>query len=333
MASRRTLLLAAPAVALGGPRARAQDRPTQDRPTQDRPIRLIVPYPAGGGQDITARLVAEPLRAALGQPVIVENRSGASGMVGALAVVQSAPDGLTLMLGGSGETAINQHLFRGRITYDPLRDLRPIMVMAKVPVVVMANHRMPFRSVPELVEHARAHPGALSYSSSGIGNPQHLSGALLNYMAGIQTVHIPYRGSGPAVVDIASGQVQFGYNSLASGLALIREGSIRAIGVTSRERMPQLPDVPAIAEDAALAEYELVNFFGLFLPAAAPDALVERLQGVVAGLLREPALRAKFAEQGLLVQSMDAAELRRFVAAESDKFRRIVEAAAISAEG
>lgn len=326
MVRRRSLLLAAPAVALGGHPVRGQGFP-------DRPVRLIVPYPAGGGQDITARIIAEPLRAAIGQPVIVENRSGASGMVGALAVVQSPPDGLTLMLGGSGETAINQHLFRGRISYDPLRDLRPVMVMVKVPVVVMAHPRMPFRSVPELVAHARAHPGALSYSSSGIGNPQHLSGALLNHMAGIETVHIPYRGSGPAVVDIAAGQVQFGYNSLASGLALIREGAIRAIGVTSRERMPQLPEVPAIAEHPPLAAYELVNFFGLFLPAAAPDALVERLHGIVAGLLREPGLRAAYAEQGLLVQDMGAAESRRFVAAESEKFRRIVEAAGISAEG
>ena len=326
---RRTLVLAAPALALVGGRAARAQAPGYP----DRAIRLLVPYAAGGGQDIAARLIAEPMRAALGQPVVVENRSGASGMVGAQALAQAAPDGHTLMLGGAGEAAINQHLFRGRIAYDPPRDLRPVMVMAKVPIVVVANPGAPFRSIAGLVDYARANPGRLSYSSSGIGNAQHLAGELLNHMAGVETVHVPYRGSGPAVLDIAAGQVQFGYNSLASGLSLIREGAIRAIGVTSRERMPQLPEVPAVSEYPPLAAYELVNFFGLFAPAATPDGLVERLHGVVAAALREPGLRAKFEEQGLLVQSMGAEESRRFVAAESAKFGRIVEEAKITAEG
>lgn len=329
LVSRRALIgfamLAAPALTNLGARAQAA--------YPDRPIRLLVPYAAGGGQNITARLIAEPLRAALGQPIVVENRSGASGMVAAQALAQAPADGYTLMLGGAGETAINQHLFRSRIAYDPLRDLRPVMVMVKVPIVVMANLKAPFGSIAELVAHARAHPVQLSYSSSGIGNPQHLAGELLNHMAGIQTVHIPYRGSGPAVVDIASGQVQFGYNSLASGLPLIRDGAIRAIGVTSKERMPQLQDVLSISEYPPLAQYELVNFFGLFAPAGMPDVLVEKLHEAVAAALREPTLRIKYEEQGLLVQSMSADESRRFVAAESDKFRRIVEDAKISAEG
>src|SRR4051794_37381691 len=329
LVSRRALIgcamLSAPALTNLGARAQAA--------YPDRPIRLLVPYAAGGGQDITARLIAEPLRAALGQPIVVENRSGASGMVAAQALAQAPADGYTLMLGGAGETAINQHLFRGRIAYDPLRDLRPGMALVKVPIVGMANLKAPFGSIAELVAHARAHPGQLSYSSSGIGNPQHLAGELLNHMAGIQTVRIPYRGSGPAVVDIASGQVQFGYNSLASGLPLIRDGAIRAIGVTSKERMPQLQDVPSISEYPPLAQYELVNFFGLFAPAGTPDVLLEKLHEVVSAALREPTLRGKYEEQGLLVQSMGADESRRFVAAESDKFRRIVEDAKISAEG
>ncbi|HYF09772.1 MAG TPA: tripartite tricarboxylate transporter substrate binding protein [Acetobacteraceae bacterium] len=298
----------------------------------NRAIRFVVPYAAGGGQDISARLLAEPLRAALGQPVIVENRSGASGMIGAASVAQAPPDGYTIMLGGAGETAINHHLFRERMTYHPVRDLRPVSVLVKVPVVVMANPDAPFRGIPELVAQARANPGRFSYSSSGIGNPQHLSGELLNHMAGIRTVHVPYRGSGPAVLDIAAGQVQFGYNSLASGLALIREGRIRVIGVTSRERMPQMPDAPSVSEYAPLAAYELVNFFGVFAPTATPEPIMERLHAVLAALMREPGLRGRFEEQGLLVQSMGLEESRRFVATEAEKFGEIVRVANITAE-
>jgi tripartite-type tricarboxylate transporter receptor subunit TctC len=203
----------------------------------------------------------------------------------------------------------------------------------KVPVVVMGNPNAPFTDIAGLVAYAKANPGRLSYSSSGIGNPQHLAGELFNHMAGVQTVHVPYRGSGPAVLDIAAGQVQFGYNSLASGLALIREGKIRALAVTSRERMPQLPDVPSVSEFAPLAAYELVNFFGVFAPAAMPQALLERLNGVLAAALREPGLRGRFEEQGLLVAAMGVAESRRFVVQEAEKFGRIVEDAKITADG
>ncbi len=329
MTTRRGLMTtgAAALAAMCCPAALAQDA------FPNRPIRVLVPYAAGGGQDITARLLAEPMRAALGQPVVVENRSGASGMIAAQAAAQAAPDGYTLMLGGAGETAINQHLFRGRMAYDPLRDLKPVAVAVKVPNVVMANPAAPFASIAELAAHAKANPGKLSYSSSGIGNPQHLAGELLNHLARIQTVHVPYRGSGPAVTDIAVGAVQFGYNSLASGLPLIREGRIRAIAVTSRERMPQLPDVPAVAEHPPLANYELVNFFGLFAPAGVPEPIMERLHAVVAAALRAPELHGKLEEQGLLVQSMDLAESRAFVEAESRKFGRIVEDAKITVDG
>ena len=324
MITRRRSALAGAALTATGHASLAQDT------YPNRAVRIIVPYAAGGGQDISARLLAEPMRAALGQPVVVENRSGASGMIGAQATAQAPPDGYTLLLGGSGETAINHHLFRNRMAYDPLRDLRPVMVVVKVPNVVMGNPAAPFTTMAELVAYAKAHPGRLSYSSSGIGNIQHLSGELLNHMAGIRTVHVPYRGSGPAVLDIAAGQVQFGYNSLASGLALIRDGKIRAIAVTSRERMPQLPGVPSVSEYPPLANYELVNFFGLFAPAGVPEPIMQRLHGIVAAALREPGLRSRFEEQGLLVQSMSLAESRRFVETEAAKFGRIVESANIT---
>jgi tripartite-type tricarboxylate transporter receptor subunit TctC len=326
MLTTRRVLLAGAAAALARPALAQGGYP-------NRPIRLLVPYAAGGGQDISARLLADPMRAALGQPVIVENRSGASGMIAAQATSQAAPDGYTLMLGGAGETSINQHLFKGRIAYDPIRDLRPVMIVVKVPNVVMAWPQAPFKTIEELVTQSRAQPGRYSYSSSGIGNPQHLAGELLNHMAGINTVHVPYRGSGPAVTDIAAGQVQFGYNSLASGLSLIQDNKIRPIAVTSKERMPQLPGVPTVAEYAPLSQYELVNFFGVFAPSATPEPIMQRLHEVVSAAVREPDLKARFEGQGLLVQQMSLAESRAFLEGESAKFGRIVEDAKISAEG
>jgi tripartite-type tricarboxylate transporter receptor subunit TctC len=323
MISRRALLASTAVLAASAARAQPGWRPT-------RPVRLVVPYGPGGGADTTSRLLAGPMGAALGQPVVVENRSGASGMVAAQALAQAAPDGYTLMLGGAGETAINHHLFKERMTYQPVRDIRPVMVVVKVPNVVMANPNAPFTTIEQLVAHAKAHPGTLSYSSSGIGNPQHLSGELLNHMAGIRTVHVPYRGSGPAVTDIAAGVVQFGYNSLASGLPLIQEGRIRAIAVTSKERMPQLPNVPAVAEYAPLARYELVNYFGVFAPAAMPEPIMQRLHAVVSAAVREPDLRKRFEDQGLLVQSMSLAESRDFVAGEAEKFGEIVRTANVT---
>ncbi len=324
MLTRRSALLAAATATLA--------RPAFGQTESSRPIRFLVPYAAGGGQDISARLLAEPLRAGLGQTIVVENRSGASGMIGAAALAQAAPDGLTIMLGGAGETAINHHLFRERMTYHPVRDLRPVMVLVTVPVVVMAYPQAPFSSIETLVAQARANAGRFSYSSSGIGNPQHLAGELLNFMAGINTLHVPYRGSGPAVLDIAAGQVQFGYNSLASGLSLIREGRIRAIGVSSKDRMPQLPGVPSVSEYTPLAAYELVNFFGVFAPAATPEPILRRIHGVLAGAMRDPALRGRFEEQGLLVQAMGLDESRAFVTAEAEKFGDIVRRANITAE-
>ncbi|WP_137176906.1 tripartite tricarboxylate transporter substrate binding protein [Roseomonas sp. AR75] len=322
MLTRRAALAGLPLVALARPSLAQGTYP-------NREIRFLVPYAAGGGQDISARLLADPMRAALGQPVVVENRSGASGMVAAQALARAPADGYTLMLGGAGETAVNHHLFRDKMTYHPVNDLRPVMIVVKVPNVVMANPNAPFRDIAGLVEYAKAHPGALSYSSSGIGNPQHLSGELLNHMAGIRTVHVPYRGSAPAVTDIAAGVVQFGYNSLASGLPLIQGGQIRAIAVTSKDRMPALPDVPAVAEYPPLSQYELVNFFGVYAPAQTPEGVMERLHAVVSNALKEPALRQRFESQGLLVQSMSLAESRAFVAAEAEKFGEIVRVANI----
>jgi tripartite-type tricarboxylate transporter receptor subunit TctC len=326
MINRRTLMLATSA-ALAGRGALAQAA------YPDRPIRVIVGYAPGGGVDIVARLVTEPVRQALGQPLIVENKPGASAMIGAQAVARAAPDGYTLLMAAAGEIAANPALLKQRMTYDPARELAPISLVATVPNVLVVDPRLPIRTPAELVAYAKANPGKLSYASSGIGNPQHLAGELLNRMAGIDLLHVPYKGAAPALTDVAAGRVSMNFSSLGPASPLIQDRKLRAVAVTSRERLPQLPDVPAIAEVPGLTEYELLNWFGVFAQVATPAPVVARLQEAIATALRDPGLQAKLAEQGAIPRAMSQAEFRGFVEAETRKFTRIIEDANITPEG
>ena len=299
----------------------------------DRPIRILVGYPAGGGVDLVARMLGEPMKASFGQAVIVENRTGASAMIAAGTVAKSPPDGLTLLMAASGEVAINQHLYKDKMSYDPLRELIPVALVGIVPCVVVVAAATPVRTAAELVAYARANRGKLSFSSSGIGNPQQLAGELMNSMAGTDVLHVPYRGAAPAVTDVATGAVTMGFSSLAAALPLIQDGRLRAVAVTSRERMPQLPDVAPLAEAAAeLKGYELLNWFGMFAAAATPEPIVARLNDIVATGLRDKAIAEKLEGQGIVPRVMTPPELRVFVAAEAEKFGRIVQQANIKAE-
>jgi tripartite-type tricarboxylate transporter receptor subunit TctC len=318
---------AATAVVVAAGSARAQAN------FPDRPIRIVAGYPAGGGIDIVSRLLGEPIKAALGQPVIVENRTGAAAMIAAQAVARAAPDGHMLLMATSGEIAINQHVYREKMTYDALRELTPVVLVGIVPCVVVVKRDSPVNTPAELIAYAKQNPGKLSFSSSGVGNPQHLAGELMNRMAGIDVLHVPYRGSAPAVTDVAVGAVTMSFSSLAAALSLMQAGQIRAVAVTSRERMPQLPDVAPLAEGSAgLASYELLNWFALFAPAGTPEPILTRLHAVAAAALAEPALAAKLEAQGIVPRPMTLAELRAFVRAESEKFGRIAQAANIRAE-
>jgi tripartite-type tricarboxylate transporter receptor subunit TctC len=299
----------------------------------DRPIRILVGYPAGGGVDIVARLLGEPMRAALGQPVVVENRTGASAMIAAGAVAKAPPDGLTLLMAASGEVAINQHLYKDKMSYDPPRELAPVALIGIVPCVVVVAAQTPVRTASELVAYARANPGKLSFSSSGIGNPQQLAGELMNTMAGTNVLHVPYRGSAPAVTDVATGAVTMSFSSLAAALPLIQDGRLRAVAVTSRERMPQLPDVAPLAEAAPeLKGYELLNWFGMFAPAATPEPIIARLNEIVATGLRDKSIAEKLEVQGIVPRIMTPAQYRAFVAAETEKFGKVVAQANIKLE-
>ncbi len=328
MATRRqfTALVAGAAIGLATGAARAQTYP-------DRLIRILAGYPAGGGIDLVARLIGDPMKAALGQPVIVENRTGAAAMIAAHAVAKATPDGHTLLMAASGEVAINHHVYRDRMTYDPLRELTPVALIGIVPCVVVVRSDAPVKTPAELVAYAKANPGKLSFSSSGVGNPQHLAGELMNRMAGTDVLHVPYRGAAPAVTDVAVGAVTMSFTSLAAALPLMQDGKLRAVAVTSRERMPQLPEVAPLAEGApGLAGYELLNWFALFAPAATPEPILARLHEVVSAALADTALAAKLDVQGIVTRPMNLVELRAFVRAEADKFGRIAVAANIKVE-
>jgi tripartite-type tricarboxylate transporter receptor subunit TctC len=326
MLTRRHMLASAGALALGAATGEAGAASNY----ANQPIHILVGYAAGGGVDIIARLLQDPLKNALGQTVIVENRTGASAMLATGAVAKAQPDGYTLLACASGEVAINHFLFKERMSYDPAKELVPIALVGIVPCVVVVGSAVPVHNPKELIAYIKANPGKLSFSSSGIGNPQQLAGELMNTMAGTQVLHVPYRGSAPAVTDVATGAVTMSFSSLAAALPLMNAGNIRAVAVTSRERMPQLPDVPPLSEGApGLAGYELLNWFAIFGTAGTPPDIVERLNGIINSALKDPAISDKLLPQGIVPKPMKVAEFKAFVDAERTKFGKVVEQANI----
>ncbi|MEA3027227.1 MAG: hypothetical protein QOF91_2512 [Alphaproteobacteria bacterium] len=317
--TRRVLMSGAGAALLGG-RATAQDRT----------IRIISGFPAGGGIDLSARLLGDPLKEAFGQPVIVENRVGAAGMIAANAVAKAAPDGQMLLMATSGEIAISHHLYKEKMTYDPMRELAAIALVGIVPCVVVVAETTPVRTPQELVAYAKANPGKLSFSSSGVGNPQQLAGELMNMMAGTNVLHVPYRGAAPAVTDVATGTVTMSFTSLAAAQGLLQAGKVRAVAVTSLDRMPQLPDVEPLQNGApGLKGYELLNWFGLFTTAGTPAAMVDRLNAIAVKALAEPKTVETLTVQGIVPRKLTAGQFKDFVASESRKFAGIIDKANI----
>jgi tripartite-type tricarboxylate transporter receptor subunit TctC len=325
MLTRRALAVAGLASLAGAPGVRAEA-------PSSRTVRILVGYPAGGGVDSVARLVADPMKDALGQPVMVENRPGAAAMIAAQVVASAAADGRTLLMAAAGEVAVNQHLYKDRMQYDPLNDLVAVALAGIVPCVVVVNAKSAIKTPSDLVAAAKANPGKLSFSSSGVGNPQQLAGELMNRMAGIDVLHVPYRGSAPAVTDVAVGSVTMSFSSLGAALPMIQAGEIRAVAVTSKERMPQLPDVPPLSDGPGLEGYELLNWFAMFAPSSTPEPIVTRLRDILAKILQDPPLVARLEAQGIVARPMTPSSLGAFVRAESEKFGRIIDIANIKTE-
>jgi tripartite-type tricarboxylate transporter receptor subunit TctC len=295
-------------------------------------ITIIVPFSAGGGVDTTARLLAEKLRSTLNATIVVDNKSGGSGMIGAQAVIKAAPDGYTLLLGSAGETAINPFVYKARMTYTPAKDLAPVTLVVRVPNVLVTSPTLPVKNTEELVAYAKKNPGKLSYSTSGVGNPQHLNGELLEELGGLHMIHIPYRGAANQLIDVTSGAVDMTFVSYTAAKSSIQTGKVKAIAVTSAKRTSFAPDIPALAEFKPLAKYQLENWFGLFAPAGTPEAVINKLNAAVTQALKDPELSRRLREQGGEPTPMSPQQFRDFIKAESVQFERIVETAKIAAE-
>jgi len=294
-------------------------------------IRIVCPFPAGGGTDLTSRLLGEQLHKLLGQPVVVDNRTGASGMIGTGAVAKGAPaDGYTLLV-ASGEIAVNPHLYP-KMAYDWDKDLQPITLLVKVPNVLAVNMDVPARSVPELIAHARENPGKLTFSSSGVGNPQQLTGELFNKMAGVRILHVPYKGAAPQLADVAGKHITMTFVSIGAALPFIESARIRPIGVTSATRVSALPNVPAIAEHPPLAGFELVNFFGFFGPANLPDPVLKRLNAAAVQFLQMPEPATRLKGLGFEPSPTTPEQFRQFIRTESAKFAKIIVEAGVKVE-
>ena len=289
-----------------------------------KPIRLVVPFPPGGTTDILARAVAQKLTEDWHQQVIVDNRPGAGGNIGADLVAKSAPDGYTLLMGTIGTQAINPSLY-ARMPYDAQKDFAPVILVAGVPNVLEVNPALPVHTVQELIAYAKANPGKLNFASSGNGTSIHLSGELFKSMTGVQMTHVPYKGSAPALADLAGGQVQLMFDNLPSSLGLIKGGKLRAIAVTSAQRSPALPDIPTIAE-SGLPAYEATAWFGVLAPAKTPPAIVDKLNAAIGAWLSSPEGKDKLASQGAAAAGGSAADFTRFIASETTKWAKVVKA-------
>jgi tripartite-type tricarboxylate transporter receptor subunit TctC len=314
-----TGLIAGSIALAAAPYAAAQNYPTG-------PIRIVVPFTPGGGTDILARLIAQKLNEAWGQPVVVDNRPGASGTVGTAFVAKAAGDGQTLLIMPAGYAG-NPSLYK-KLPYDQNRELAPVSRLASGPLTLVVHPSLPVKTVKEFIAFARARPGEINFGSSGAGTLPHLSAELFNSMSGVRMVHIPYKGAGAAVTDVMAGRVPVYFMNILQSLSLIKAGKLRALGVTTPERTPIAPEIPSIAE-AGLKGFDMTNWYGLLVPAATPRDVIVKLHAEVGRALNLPELKSRLAEDGMTVVASTPEQFAEFLARETAKFSKVIEAAGI----
>lgn len=300
---------------LGAPAASAQEFPS-------RPIKLVAPLAPGGATDLVARVLAERAGKILGQPMVVENRPGAGGTVGSALVVQSPPDGHTLLMGTIGTLAISPAMYP-KMPYDTDRDLTPVVLVAGGQFALVVHPSFPARNFEEFLEQARAQPGKINYGSAGNGSTLHLGMELLASMAGLRLTHVPYKGSGPLVTALAAGEVQVGLPDVPSVMQFVRSGRLRALAVTGMQRDPTLPDVPTVTE-SGIRGYDVVVWLGVMAPARTPPEIIKHLNEAMVRALREPEVSARLKEFGMQVYASSPSEFARFLSAERAKWEPIV---------
>jgi tripartite-type tricarboxylate transporter receptor subunit TctC len=294
-----------------------------------KPIRLIVPFSPGGSNDIMARLAAQKFTENLGQQVIVDNRPGASGIVGTELATEAQPDGYTLLM-MSLTLTVNPSLYR-KLPYDTVKDLIPVSLIASAPLMLVVNPSLPVKSVKELIDHAKANPGKLNFGSGGAGTTPHLAGEMLNTMAGLQMTHVPYKGGGPALADLVGGQIQLMLENIPSTLPFVKAGKLRALAVSGKKRSPLVPDLPTL-DEAGLKGYEIVGWNGLFFPAGTSPAIVKTIHSQTVTMLTQPDVKERLARLGAEAVGNSPAEFAAFIRAEIDKWARIVKQAGLKAQ-
>ena len=322
---RRTLLQAGALALVAAALPHATPALAQAWPS--KPITYVVPFPPGGTTDVLARILGQKLGAALGTTIVVENKPGAGGNVGSEFVAKAAPDGYTILGGTISSHAINVSLYP-KLPYDPVTSFQPITLIGTNPNILVVNAASPYRSVQDVTAALKAKPGSLSYASAGNGTSQHLSAELYKYMAGVDMVHIPYKGSGPAIQDVIGGQVPMMFDTSVVAGPHIESGRLRALAVTSSKRAAVFPNVPTMAE-SGVPGYDVVSWQAVFAPAGTPKPIVDRLHAEIAKILKEPDVQERLAKLGLDPSGMAPAELAAFQKAEIDKWAKVIKAANI----
>ena len=324
MLARRALLLSPALAALPvAPQAQAPDYPA-------RPIRMIVPFAAGGSADLVARITAQGMSEQLGQPVVVENRGGSGGVIGSEAVLAAPADGYTIAFHSMSSSVLNAGLYRN-LSFDLRRAFAPVALIGQVPNIVVVNPRLTAGTLAELVALIRREPGRRTYASSGSGTIVHLSGHMLAQMAGAPMVHVPYRGSGPAMADLIAGTVDLMVDTLPSTIPLVRGGQVRALAVTTRTRSPALPEVPT-AEEAGLPGYETYNWHAVFVAAGTPEPIIARLERAAVAAVANPAVRQRLVENGVEPRGEGAAALAAFRDRQFELWIPLIRASGATAE-
>jgi tripartite-type tricarboxylate transporter receptor subunit TctC len=294
----------------------------------NKPIRLIIPYAVGGSTDATARLIARSLSTRLGQTVVAENRAGAGGSVGHDLVAKAPADGYTLLFSAAGPLVVTPHTY-AKLPYDPVKSLEPITLVATQPLLLVVKPGLPVKTVAELIAEAKR--GKLSYGSFGNGSAAHLAGELFKTITKVDMVHVPYKGSGPALVDLVGGQIDLMFDVFSTAAPLVKGGKLRPLAITSAERSPQLPDVPTM-EQAGVSGFSAGTWFGLLAPAGMPRPVVDQLSRAMNAVLEEKELRETLASQGAEVRGGTPAQFQAFFATEYDKWGKVVKAAGVTAD-
>ena len=326
----RTLFRAGASLAVAAALSTGQHALAQAPAFPTHGVTIVVPFPPGGGTDTGARIVAQKLAARWGQPVVVENRGGAAGQIGADYVAKSKPDGYTLLIGNIGTQAINPSLY-ARMPYDPDQAFAPVGFIAELPLAMMVNPAVPARTAKEFIGLARSQPGKLTYSSSGAGGAPHLATEMFKQATQTYILHVPYRGGGPAIVDLIAGHVQLSFMTVLEASGHVKSGKLRALAVTSESRVPALPDVPTMAE-SVLPGFNSISWIGMLAPASPPPAIVEKISADLREVVGSPDVKAKLVDLGAIPRASTPAEFERLIAADRSRYAKIIRERKITTE-